>query len=245
MKNEKRLVKITTEKGVSNWLTMLPITEHGLELSKQQFWDSIRLFYRWEIRNLPTFCPCGSKFDIQDSMSCKKGGFVSISHNNLGDLTTRIVSEVCKDTEIEPKLLPLSGEELHGRTTNQSNEARLDIRARGFWNRGQQAFFDIRVFDPNACRYLNKSLQQCHAMNENEKKRFYNEWMLQVDHGMFTPLVFSIYGSMGRECNMFYSRMSQLISDRRNLSKSITMNLIRTKVCKTNTKIESPLFTRF
>ena len=157
--NEKRLVKITTEKGVSNWLTMLPITEHGLELSKQQFWDSIRLFYRWEIRNLPTFCPCGSKFDIQDSMSCKKGGFVSISHNNLGDLTTRIVSEVCKDTEIEPKLLPLSGEELHGRTINQSNEARLDIRARGFWNRGQQAFFDVRVFDPSACRYLNKSLQ--------------------------------------------------------------------------------------
>ena len=121
----------------------------------------------------------------------------------------------------------------------------MDIRAQGFWNRDQQAFFDIRVFDPNACGYLNKSLQQCHAMNEHEKKRLYNEWMLQVDHGTFIPLVFSIYGSMGRECNMFYSRMSQLISDRRNLSKSITMNLIRTKVCKTSTKIESPLFTRF
>ena len=155
----KRLVKISTEKGVSNWLTMLPITEHGFELSKQQFWDSVRLRYGWEIRNLPTFCPCGSKFDIQDSMGCKKGGFVSISHNNLGDLTTRIVSEVCKDTEIERKLLLLSGEELHGRTINQSNEARLDIRSQGFWNRGQQAFFDIRLFDPRACRYLNKSLQ--------------------------------------------------------------------------------------
>ena len=78
------------------------------------------------------FCTSKSKFDIQHSMSCKKGGFVSIRHNDLRDLTARIISEVCKDTEIEPKLLPLCGEELHGRTTNPSNKARLDIRARGF-----------------------------------------------------------------------------------------------------------------
>ena len=83
---------------------------------------------------------------------------MSIRDNNLRDLTARIVSEVCKDTEIEPKLLPLSGEELHAGTTNRSNEARLDIRARGFWERGQLVFFDIRVFDRNACRYLNKYL---------------------------------------------------------------------------------------
>ena len=40
---EKRLVDISVLTGVSNWLTELPITEFGLELSKQQFWDSIRL----------------------------------------------------------------------------------------------------------------------------------------------------------------------------------------------------------
>ena len=51
-------------------------------------------------------------------MSRKKGRFVSIRHNDLRDLTARIVLEVCKDTEIEPKLLSLSGEELHGKTTN-------------------------------------------------------------------------------------------------------------------------------
>ena len=210
---------------------MLLITEHGFELSKQQFWDSVSLQYGWKITNLPIFCPCGSKFNIQHSMSCKKGGFVSIRHNDLRDFSARILSEVCKDTEIEPKLLPLSGEELHGRTTNRSNEARFDIRTRRFWERGQQAFFDIRVFDPNACRYLNKSLQQYHAMNEFEKKKSYNERVLPVDQGTFTPLVFSFYGSMERECNTFYSRVSQLISDKRNLPKSITMNWIRTKVC--------------
>ena len=61
----------------------------------------------------------------------------------------------------------------------------------------------LRVFDPNACRYRNKSLQQCHFMNEQEKKRAYNEKILQIEHGTFTPLVFSINGSMGRECQKF------------------------------------------
>ena len=46
---EKRLVKISTEKDLSNWLTMLSITEHSFELSKQQFWDSVRLRYGWEM----------------------------------------------------------------------------------------------------------------------------------------------------------------------------------------------------
>ena len=45
---EKRRVDISTLTGVSNWLTVLPITEFGLELHKQQFWDSRRLRNSWE-----------------------------------------------------------------------------------------------------------------------------------------------------------------------------------------------------
>ena len=45
------------------------------------------------------------------------------------------------------------------------------------------------------------------------------------------PLVFLTYGSLGRECNTFYSRLSQLISEKRNLSKTTTTNWIRIKVC--------------
>ena len=42
---EKRLVNISNLTGVSNRLTLLPITEFGFELSKQPFWDSIKLQY--------------------------------------------------------------------------------------------------------------------------------------------------------------------------------------------------------
>ena len=64
-------------------------------------------------------------------MSCKKGGFVSVRHNDLRDLATNKLSKVCKDVEIEPKLTVLTGEALGSRTANTTNEARLDIRARG------------------------------------------------------------------------------------------------------------------
>ena len=152
----------------------------------------------------------------------KKGGFVSIRHNDLRNLTANMLSEVCKDIKVEPKLTPLTGEELDSRTANMTNEATLGIRARGVWERGQQAFLDLRVFDPSACRYLNKSLQLCHVMNEQEKKSAYNERVLHNETS--TPLVFSIYGSMGRECRTFYSRLSALLSEKRDLPKSITTN---------------------
>ena len=50
------------------------------------------------------------------------------------------MSEVCKDTEIEPKLKSLSGKELQGTTSNNSNEARVDIRTRDYWEQGKQTF---------------------------------------------------------------------------------------------------------
>ena len=70
---EKHLVDISTQTGFSNCLTVLPITEFEFDVSQQQFWDSIRIPYGWEITSLPTTCPCESKFDIQHSMGCKRG----------------------------------------------------------------------------------------------------------------------------------------------------------------------------
>ena len=119
---------ISTQTGVSTWLTVLSMTEFEFEL----LWDSVKLRYGWEISNLPTSWPCESKFDIQYSMSCKIGGFISIRHNDLRNLTTNMMSEVCTDTEIEPKLTQLSGVELQGRPSNNSNKGRVNIRTRCF-----------------------------------------------------------------------------------------------------------------
>ena len=72
--------------------------------------------------------------------------------------------------KVGPKLLPVTGQAFDYKTANTSNEARVDIRARGFWERGQQAFFDLRVFDPNANRYHKMALPQCYIQNKKEKE---------------------------------------------------------------------------
>ena len=104
------------------------------------------------------------------------------------------------------------------------------ISDQGFWVRGQQAFFDIRVFDPNAKTCLNSALPQCYAQNKKEKKRQYNERVLQIEHGSFSLLVFSIHGGMSRKCSTFCNELSNLLSEKRDIPPSLTINCTRTKI---------------
>ena len=110
------------------------MVENGSDLIKQQFWDSINLRYGWPIANLPTTCACGFTFTTQHSMSCKKGGFINIRHNYVRDLTAKLLSEVCHDVQVEPTLLPLTGERMEHSTTIQTNEARLEQEDSGYGN---------------------------------------------------------------------------------------------------------------
>ena len=107
---EKRLSDVTQEQGASNWLPTYPSIENGLDLNKQQFWDSIHIRYGWDIKNMPTTCSCGAKLDYQHCISCKKGGFLTMRHNDVRDLTANILKGVLNDVEVEPQLLPVTGD---------------------------------------------------------------------------------------------------------------------------------------
>ena len=50
-------------------------------------------------------------------------------------------------------------------------------------------------------------------LKEKEKKREYNESNLNIDHGSFSPLAFIAMGGMGRECKLFYNRLSELLAN--------------------------------
>ena len=104
------------------------------------------------------------------------------------------------DVEVEPQLQPVTTETLPGRSANTSADARLVIRARGFWRRGQNSFFDVRVTNPDCASQVNSSIPCILKKHEEEKKRQYNERVMQIEQGTFTPLVFTTTGSMGPEC---------------------------------------------
>ena len=87
---------------------------------------------------------------------------------------------VCTDVEIEPVLQEITGEELN-RGANKASDARLDVQARGFWDRQQSAFFDVRVCHPNADSYRELSPKQIFQLHENENKRQYSRRVLEVE----------------------------------------------------------------
>ena len=85
----------------------------------------------------------------------------------------------------------LTGETLE-RGANTAPDARLDIHARGVWERQRSAFFDVRVFHPNADSYRDISPKQIYRQHENEKKRKYATRVLEIEQGTFTPLVLAL-----------------------------------------------------
>ena len=97
-------------------------------------------------------------------------------------------------------------------------------------------FFDVRVFNPNARRYAKQELSKTYQLNEKEKKRLYNERIMQVEHSTFTRLVISATGGMGRESSKFYSRLSELISKKRESIYNIVATWIRRKIIFALTK---------
>ena len=131
---------------------------------------------------------------------------------------------------IEPPLTPLSGEEFTAPTASTEDDSRPDVAARGFWVRGNKAFLDVRVFNPLAKSYRNQSLSNIYNSLEKAKKAKYNERILNVEHGTFTPLVMSCFGGMGTEATRFYGRLGAKIAEKRDNHMSETLNFIRTKL---------------
>ena len=80
-----------------------------------------------------------------------------------------MLSMVCNDVEIEPVLQELTGESLPS-GANRSPDARLDIHARGFWERQRSAFFDVRVCYPNADSYRDLDLKQIYIQEERKQQ---------------------------------------------------------------------------
>ena len=66
--------------------------------------------YGWVLDRLPAICVCGSRFDVPHALSCKRGGFVTLRHNELRNITADLLREVCVDVKIEPMLAEMEGE---------------------------------------------------------------------------------------------------------------------------------------
>ena len=104
----RRMIELAAEKGPFNWLTILPIEEHGFYLNKTAFWNAIHMKYGWKLERMPDKCICGAQFSVKHALTCPRGSFTFIWHNEIRDLTANLLSEVCHGVQTEPDLQPLT-----------------------------------------------------------------------------------------------------------------------------------------
>ena len=233
-----RIIQQSREPGASNWLSALPLARHHLNLNKGEFRDACALRYNKHLSGLPSVCVCGQTFNVTHAMNCKRGGFISARHDNIRDFEAKLLSQVCKDVETEPPLQTLSNEHLP-RSANTSADARLDVRARGFWRRGQNAYFDIRITNASTASQINAPLNTILKKHEAEKKRKYNARVMQVESGSFTPLVFSTLGSMGPETAAYHKTLAEKIAQKKDERYSEVIAYLRTML--SNLSVRSAL----
>ena len=144
----KRCVDLAKESGSSSWLTVLPILEHGFDLHKGDFQDALSLRYGITPSNTSSTCQCGTSFSVDHAMVCPFGGFPTIRHNEVRDLTASLLTEVCHNVATEPSLQPITSETFSLASANTSNDAHLDVKARGFWSRARMHILMLGYFTP-------------------------------------------------------------------------------------------------
>ena len=94
----------------------------------------------------------------------------------------------------------------------------------------ERTFFDVRVTHPNCPSNVHKPLKQIYHEHETEKKRKYEERVLQSEKGSFVPLVFTTAGGMAPACTQLNKKLAKKISEKRRESYASVINHIRTRL---------------
>ena len=104
------------------------------------------------------------------------------------------------------------------------------MSAVGIYSPLERTFLDVRVSNFNSPSYRDKTPEQIYLMKEREKKRDYNQRVIQVEKGSFTPLIFSTTGGMGPEATSYHKRVAQLISTKKKEEYADVMRHMRTRL---------------
>ena len=105
-------------------------------------------------------------FDLQHALSCKKGGLVTLRHNEIRDAVGDLASILWKDVKKEPVVKEPDVE-------NGTPALIADLSHRGVSDRQSAASFDIRVTDTDAPSYQNRNPMNVLKTAEIEKKNKY------------------------------------------------------------------------
>jgi hypothetical protein len=112
-----RHLKTGTETGA--WLSVMPSTVNGTELSAQEFCDKLLIRYVRQPPDLPVLCDgCGCQFSVGHALECKVGGLVILRHNEINHELADLSGKALAPSAIRDK--PLIHPDSHSFKQTQS-----------------------------------------------------------------------------------------------------------------------------
>ena len=100
-----------------------------------------------------------------------------------------------------------------------------------FWDNSRRStFIDVRVFNAHAPSNSTFSTDACYRRHERKKRRNYEQRVIEVEHGTFTPLVHSSSGGWGLSATVAFKRLASLISQKYGQPYNSTLYYIRYRV---------------
>ena len=85
----------------------------------------------------------------------------------------------------------------------------------------------MRVAHPFALSYRGQRLENIYRQHEQKKRAEYGRRVREIEHGSFTPLVFTSVGGMPGEATVFYRRLVSLLGTKRNEPYAVVMGWLR------------------
>lgn len=98
--------------------------------------------------------------------------------------------------------------------------------------RRQDIFFDVRVYNPHAPSNWPWPVtpNTCYQKHKRQKRKACEQWLHEVEHGTFPPLVFSSTGGMGPTAVVVFKWLAGMIAERSNQRYSTTMRMVRCQI---------------
>ena len=88
----------------------------------------------------------------------------------------------------------------------------------------------MRITNADCDSQKDTSIKSIMKKHELEKKRSYNRRIMEVEHGTFTPLIFTTTGVMSHECQIYHKALAEKISQKKGEKCEDVMRYIRIKV---------------
>ena len=223
------------------WITATPDKLQGTLLSRDEWRDSTRLRYGMRPLGLQDRCDaCGCGFSIEHGLSCKTGGLVGLSHNDVRDEAGGLSEAALGKTYVSYEPMIFSGTDVWAsqpgtpqgpaaRRGTPGDDARGDVLVHGLWKKGEGCVLDVRITDTDQPTYRGSSSEKVLERQAKAKKDFYLQACVERRRS-FAPLVYSVDGMAAKEAKAFEKRVASLLAEKWRRHYSEMVGFVRARM---------------